>query len=139
VSKYETKPGEGTLWPYEPRDGKSKGSPDYKGAVILGDGRVVGLAMWEKETRKGKRFISISVDDREGEFQAKRLGRPQMTMGDGAEKRERGEDRGGSYRDHGGNRDRYSDRDERSDNRPDTRGDQHRRGFSDDLDDDIPF
>lgn len=139
------KPGSGSA--FAPKNGKaSQGAPDYKGHIILPDGSIIGVAVWEKQTRERQTFLSFSIDDREGEFQAKRLKLELTRLGGGDDRRD---DRGGTYRDHGGNRDRSSNRDDRDqrggyrndDRRNEQRGrdDNRQRRFSDDLDDDIPF
>jgi hypothetical protein len=128
---FEQKPGTGALFKNAPKGGKKEGSPDYKGFLMLPDGSIVGLALWEKETKGGTVILSLAVDDREGEYHAKKNGARQVTKDDTQRKadpaaREFG--RGASDRESAGF----------------GRGERGESGFSsrveqDDFDDEIPF
>lgn len=149
MSNYEDKPGSGTFWKFEPKNGKTAAAPGYKGALILPNGDVISVAIWVKETKDGKRFLSAAVDDRDGEYHAKRLGRRQMRMDDAA----RGNDPDAIGRaKHGDNApgSRGSQRDLLDEDRPprgraeereyQPRGRQETRPpLADDMDDEIPF
>lgn len=73
---YEVKPGEGSLFPNKHAGGNAK-APGYKGYFVLPNGEVIGVALWKVDT-KGGVILSLKVDDREGEYQARQLGRTQM-------------------------------------------------------------
>lgn len=62
---YKPDPGFGTLFTNDRERG-----PDFKGYILLPSGEVVGIAGWSK---KGG-MISLKVDGREGDYQAKKLG-----------------------------------------------------------------
>lgn len=138
MSNYDNKkPGTGVAFP--PRNGNSNG-PTYKGHIILPNGEVIGVAIWEKRSQAGNDFLSISIDDREGEYQAKKLDLPLMRLGsDGqrrdTQRRDDGRDHRSYDRERGGRdipgRDPAADRFARNDDR--------QRSFNDDLDDEIPF
>lgn len=139
---YETKVGEGTLWPTESNNDRA---PALKGSIVLPDGTVLGIAAWEKRTNAGKRFLSISVDDKEGAYQAKQLGREQTTLGDAQPARQEPRERS---RQDDPARDRFArgGRDERPSSRHQDQlgGSRHsqrddRREHSPDLDDEIPW
>lgn len=68
------KPKTGAL--FAPRRLRENG-PRWVGHLILADGSVVGVAAWVKETKAGQ-MLSLSVDDIEGAYQAKRLGLQQF-------------------------------------------------------------
>lgn len=72
---YEQKPGTGTLFRNKNKQPGSS-APGYKGFFLLPSGEVVGLALWVKETRDGDKLFSLAIDDREGDYQAKKLGKP---------------------------------------------------------------
>lgn len=123
------KPGTGVAFP--PRSGNSNG-PAYKGHIILPNGEVIGVAIWEKRSQAGNAFLSISVDDREGEFQAKKLDLPLMRLGSNG--RERDTQRRDDGRDH---RSYDRERGGRNDGGANSRDD--RRAPLDFDDPDIPF
>lgn len=112
MSKFEQKPGTGVLFQ---KDKKSDNAPSYTGFFMLPDGRIIGLALWPKKTKDGKTLLSLSIDDREGEYHAKKNDAPQMTKADTQRP---------------GGQASAPKRQER---------DEPRGRFSDDLDDDIPF
>lgn len=135
---YEPKEGQGSAFPN--RNG-SRGSPDYKGSLLLPDGSVIGLAIWKKSGQKGE-FLSISMDDREGAYQAKQLGRKLTRIeadDQRDDRREQPRERESRYEDRG--RDRRDDRGSRHSDRSGSRHSQARddRGRGGDLDDEIPF
>lgn len=113
MSKFEQKPGSGVLFQ---KKNKSENGPSYTGFYVLPDGRVIGLALWAKKTSGGT-LLSLSQDDREGEYQAKKNGLPQMTIKDTAQPNAAGSAKAASKRDR----------------------EEERGRFSDDLDDEIPF
>jgi hypothetical protein len=112
MSKFEQKPGTGTLWPPQ---NKTENGPSLKGFLQLEDGRVVGVAAWTKKTREGKKFLSISQDNREGEYHAKKLGLEQFRADGRPDNRQHADQRSGRG------------------------GDGGHFTSDDDLDDEIPF
>jgi hypothetical protein len=80
---YVQKEGDGTLFPNKSRNAPES-APAFKGMLILPDGSVVGIAAWIKTIQrgdsKGDQLISLKIDDREGEFQAKKNDRPQTRL-----------------------------------------------------------
>lgn len=111
---YEVKPGEGTLNANKQPNRHAK-APSYKGFLILPSGELLGLALWKVETKNGT-LLSLKVDDREGEYHAKRLGRRQARAVD-SEEYGASRDGGTSQRKAASTRSRHAD----------------------DLDDDVPF
>lgn len=69
---YKPDKGFGTL--FAPKERK-EGAPNFRGALRLPSGEIVGVVCWVKDGAKGK-FLSLKVDEREGEYQAKSLGLP---------------------------------------------------------------
>lgn len=80
MSDYEVKPGEGSLFENNPPNGRHEKAPRFRGFLALPNGQLVGVACWVVKTKTGKTILSLKCDDREGEFQAKRLGFDQMRM-----------------------------------------------------------
>jgi hypothetical protein len=67
----EQKPGTGVAFPNK---SPGQGRPDYRGFLMLSTGEVVGVAIWSKQPKNGGPFfLSISQDDREGEYHARNL------------------------------------------------------------------
>jgi uncharacterized protein (DUF736 family) len=58
---YETKAGSGSLFP---NDRKQKEThPDWKGRIKWHNGTEAWLSAWEKETKDGRKFLSIQVGE----------------------------------------------------------------------------
>lgn len=57
---YEHKPGTGTIFKVD--DKKSENYPDYKGKVVLQDGTKQDIALWVKDTERGK-YFSAKISD----------------------------------------------------------------------------
>lgn len=55
---YQQKDGEGVL--YVNAEKRSERSPDYSGSVTIG-GQQFWLSAWNKETRDGRRYISVAA------------------------------------------------------------------------------
>tara|TARA_R100000388_G_scaffold49529_1_gene37098 strand:- start:4789 stop:5031 length:243 start_codon:yes stop_codon:yes gene_type:complete len=51
---YKHKPGSGTIFKVD--DKSSENYPDYKGKIVLADGEEMEIALWVKETDRGKYF-----------------------------------------------------------------------------------
>lgn len=58
MADFQNRPGSGALFRNETDNPKA---PAYKGELCLEDGRMIRLAGWVKEGRKGK-FLSLSID-----------------------------------------------------------------------------
>lgn len=56
---FEQRPGSGTLFPNDQK-GNDR-APAYRGDLALEDGRVIKIAAWRKEGRKGE-FLSLAID-----------------------------------------------------------------------------
>lgn len=71
MSKYEDKPGSGTL--FENDRALSDSHPQFRGFFIIPEGFKAGdriqLSAWMKETREGKELVSLAFDKREQEYQ----------------------------------------------------------------------
>lgn len=57
---YEQKDGTGAL--FKAREKWSEKSPDYRGQITV-DGVTYQLAGWVKETRDGKKYLSLAVSE----------------------------------------------------------------------------
>ena len=58
---YETKAGTGSLFPNDRKEKETH--PDYKGKIKWHNGTEAWLSAWEKETKNGRKFLSIQVGD----------------------------------------------------------------------------
>lgn len=146
---YTPKIGEGTLYRNKYKKEGDK-APYYKGYAITPDGDLIGLAMWKVELDGGT-ILSLKVDDREGEYWAKKLDRKQVRMGGDDDRDSRNDSRGRDDRqtsrhgedrsrsrhgadEFGGGRSRHApEREARSARQ------QQRREPDPDFDDEIPF
>lgn len=53
-----TKPGSGAAFP---REKAREGSPDYTGKLLDLDGKPLAIAVWEKTTQDGRRYLSFGI------------------------------------------------------------------------------
>lgn len=126
MSKYEDKPGSGTL--FENDRALSESHPNFRGFFIIPEGFKAGdriqISAWMKETREGKQLVSLAFDKREQEYHdKKRAGGPQSTAASDRPSGRRDGTRASAQREAQG----YGQR-----------GDDGGRMF-DDYDDEVPF
>lgn len=57
---YKHKPGFGTIFKLE--DKKSENYPDYRGTIVLEDGKEKELALWVRDGAKGQ-YFSIKIQE----------------------------------------------------------------------------
>ena len=57
---YEHKPGTGSIFKVD--DKKSENYPDYRGKIVLKDGTKQDIALWVKDTERGK-YFSAAISD----------------------------------------------------------------------------
>lgn len=57
----ENKPGTGALFKNERKQKDTH--PDYTGKLILPDGKEMSLAGWSKESKSGKKYMSLSLSE----------------------------------------------------------------------------
>lgn len=143
---YTPRPGQGTLNKNKFAEKNDK-APGHKGYWIAPDGRVMGYALFKIPTQNGY-LLSLKPDDREGEYWAKQLNRPQWRVeaelkgDDGDQRHERREE----PRRESGSRHTTESRGDRqgrgSRHDAPAQGSRHSQAssrHSDDLDDDCPF
>ncbi len=58
---YEQRPGSGSLFRNEYKE-QGDNKPDYKGTIADLDGKQFNLAGWVKETKGGKKFLSLKME-----------------------------------------------------------------------------
>jgi uncharacterized protein (DUF736 family) len=59
MSNFEQKEGQGSLFKNEKKTAPNQ--PDYRGNVMIG-GNLYNLASWVKESKTGKKFLSIKIE-----------------------------------------------------------------------------
>ncbi|MGE3583063.1 MAG: hypothetical protein AB7J28_16800 [Hyphomonadaceae bacterium] len=122
-----------------------RNGPDFKGFIRIDD-NILGVAIWEQETRDGRTYLSIKVDDKEAEYHAQKH-HLDVLEGEGDDRRDARDDRRGrrddrdsrderrgSRDDRDGARDRFA-RGGRDDDKRDTRRDDHDRSWDNKRDD----
>jgi uncharacterized protein (DUF736 family) len=62
MSNYQPKEGTGSLFKNEKKTADNQ--PDYKGNLMQG-GTLYELAGWVKESKTGKKFVSLKIDSRQ--------------------------------------------------------------------------
>ena len=62
MSKYEQKEGQGSLFKNEKTTAENQ--PDYNGNIMQG-GTLYELAGWVKETKAGKKMLSLKISNRQ--------------------------------------------------------------------------
>lgn len=75
MSNYTPKPGEGSMFKNEKRNGNEK-APAYRGYLITPAGEVCGLALWNVTTKSGQTILGLKADGREGQYWAGKLNLP---------------------------------------------------------------
>jgi uncharacterized protein (DUF736 family) len=60
MSNYEQKPGTGVLFPNESDNPKA---PNSKGSLTMPDGTRWDLAGWRQESKNGKKYLSLKVEE----------------------------------------------------------------------------
>ena len=62
MSNYEQKEGQGSLFKNDKKTAENQ--PDYNGSIMQG-GTLFDLAGWVKESKTGKKFLSLKISNRQ--------------------------------------------------------------------------